>query len=106
MSIFTITHAATTPAVLHQAGSVAQAVRAAMAFGAVGLLAALAVVCQPLLGGAFKAVRIFLWLREPAAQRRALRRLEGVEMLTRTANDVAATQPNLAAELRGLAGRD
>lgn len=108
MSIFTITHPAhvAVTAALQHAASMAQALRAMIALGAVGMLALVLGVCKPFLRWAFSVARLFLWLREPASQRRVRRRMEGVEMLMRMANDVAATQPNLAAELRGLAGRD
>lgn len=71
----------------------------------IGLLAALLWLFKPLLGGLARASFVLLNPRRSLAERAARRNLDSVRMLQRMARELDLQQPNLAAELRLLAGR-
>ena len=91
------------PAAEAFAGSVAPVARPLL-----GLSAFVAVLMffKPLLTGLLRAALLVVKPRQAPQERVVQRKLSDVLMLNRMARDLDATQPNLAAELRILAGRD
>lgn len=71
-----------------------------------GATAALAMYFKPLLSGIVRAALLLIKPRKSFEQRIAQNQIIGRKLARRMANDQAGSQPNLAAELRGLAGRD
>ena len=71
-----------------------------------GALATLMVVFKPLWMGILRAALILIKPRKSLEQRIARSKFKGQQLMRRLANDQAVSQPNLAAELRMLAGRD
>lgn len=70
-----------------------------------GALMSVFVFFRPLLLGVLHAAKLLVAPARSLEDRKGLRKLSGVLMLNRMANDLDASQPNLAAELRLLAGR-
>jgi len=71
-----------------------------------GAIAALGVYFKPLLSGILRAALLLIKPRRSLEQRIARQEIIGRKLARQMANDQAGSQPNLAAELRGLAGRD
>jgi hypothetical protein len=71
-----------------------------------GATAALAMYFKPLLSGILRAALLLIKPRKSFEQRVAQNQIIGRKLARRMANDQAGSQPNLAAELRGLAGSD
>lgn len=92
---------------LQAAAPFAQAV-SAFARPTLGLsaVATFLMIFKPLLSGVLRAAWIAIKPRQSLEQRASRRKLSGVLMLNRLANEYEKSQPNLAAELRFLAGRD
>jgi hypothetical protein len=97
MSILAIT----TPAQAF-ASALATVARPALGLGAV---ASVFMLFKPLTVGLYRAVVIAIRPRPSREQRENRRTLRSVLMLNRMANDLDASQPNQAAELRMLAAR-
>ena len=74
--------------------------------GRSGALATLMVYFKPLWMGILRAALMLIKPRKSLEQRIARSKFKGQQLLRRMANDHASSQPNLAAELRLLAGRD
>lgn len=70
-----------------------------------GALMSFFVFFRPLIAGAFHAVKLMFSPAQSLEERKGRRTLSGILMLNRMANDLDESQPNLAAELRLLAGR-
>jgi hypothetical protein len=68
-------------------------------------LITLLMIFKPLVLGIIRAAWLTIKPRQSLEQRNARRKLFGVMMLNRMANEYDRSQPNLAAELRLLAGR-
>lgn len=71
-----------------------------------GILAAVLVIFKPLLIGVMRAVLLVIKPRKTLEERSSRRTLQGVLMMHRVANDVEASHPGLAAELRSIASRN
>ncbi len=71
-----------------------------------GMLVTLLMVFKPLVVGILRAALVLVKPRKSLEQRVLQHRFNGVRLLNRMANDYAGSQPNFAAELRNLAGRD
>lgn len=84
-------------------GSVAPIARPLLGLSAV---VAVLMIFKPLLLGLLRAALLVVKPRQTVEQQAAQRKLSDVLMLNSMARDLDATQPNLAAELRVLAGRD
>jgi len=69
-------------------------------------LVTLLMVFKPLLTGILRAALVLVKPRKSLEQRVLQHRFNGARLLNRMANDYAGSQPNFAAELRNLAGRD
>jgi hypothetical protein len=70
-----------------------------------GILATLLLIFKPLAIGLLRAALLVLKPRQSLEQRSALSKLRGAIALNRMAREMENIQPNLAAELRMLAGR-
>jgi len=90
------------PATEALAGTAASAARPLLGLGA---LAAFVMVFKPLLLGLLRAALLLVKPRRSMAERIAQDRLAGVLTMQRMARDIEASEPNLAAELRSIAGR-
>jgi hypothetical protein len=75
-------------------------------FLGLGALLAILMVFKPLVLGLLRAAWLTIKPRQSLEQRMLQRKLRGMSMLERLATKFEASQPNLAAELRVLAGRD
>ena len=73
-------------------------------FGA-GALMTFFMMFKPMIVGVLQAIRLAFSPRQTLEERNGRRTLAGVLMLNRMARDLDQTDPNLAAELRLLAGR-
>ncbi|AMP02363.1 hypothetical protein CAter282_4602 [Collimonas arenae] len=71
-----------------------------------GAVATLMVYFKPLWMGLLRAALMLIKPRKSLDQRIARSKFMGQQLMRRMANDHAVSQPNLAAELRLLAGRD
>lgn len=71
-----------------------------------GMMVTLLMVFKPLVLGTLRAVMVLFVPRKSLEDRVAQYRFNGIKMLNRMAKDYAGSQPNFAAELRNLAGRD
>lgn len=71
----------------------------------VSLFATLLLLFKPLLKGLLQAALLVLVPRKSLDERRVAQKLRSAMMLNRIASGYEASQPNLAAELRGLASR-
>ncbi|AIY44142.1 hypothetical protein LT85_4984 [Collimonas arenae] len=71
-----------------------------------GVLATLMVYFRPLWMGILRAALMLIKPRKSLEQRIARSKFKGQQLMRRLANDQALSQPNLANELRMLAGRD
>jgi len=69
-----------------------------------GVIAALGMYFKPLLSGILRAALLLIKPRKSLEQRIAQNKINGRKLARRMANDHARSQPNLAAELRCLAG--
>ena len=69
-------------------------------------LVTLLLIFKPLVLGLMRAAWLTIKPRQSLEQRNSRRKLLGVLMLNRMAKEYENSQPNLAAELRLLAGRD
>lgn len=70
-----------------------------------GALLSLFLIFKPMLLGLVRAAILAVKPRQSFEQRTIRSRVKGVLMLNSMANDFDQSQPNLAAELRGLASR-
>ena len=68
-------------------------------------LVTLLMIFKPLVLGLIRAAWLTIKPRQSLEQRNSRRKLLGVLMLNRMANEYERSQPNLASELRLLAGR-
>jgi hypothetical protein len=73
-------------------------------FGA-GALMTFFMMFKPMIVGVLQAIRLTFSPRKSLEERNSRRTLAGVLMLNRMARDLDHTDPNLAAEMRLLAGR-
>lgn len=71
-----------------------------------GALVAILMVFKPLVLGLLRAAWLTIKPRQSLEQRMLQRKLRGMSMLERLATKYETSQPNLAAEMRVLAGRD
>jgi len=71
-----------------------------------GILVTLLMVFKPMVIGTLRAALVLVVPRKSLEQRVSQHRFNGVRILNRMANDYVCSQPNFAAELRNLAGRD
>jgi|SRR5450830_715684 len=71
-----------------------------------GMVMTLLMVFKPLVVGILRAALVLVIPRKTLEQRVSQQRFKGVRILNRMANDYVGSQPNFAAELRNLAGRD
>lgn len=70
-----------------------------------GALVTLLMIFKPMVLGLFRAALLAVKPRRTLEQRNIRRKLQGVLMLNRMANELDCSQPSLAAELRLLASR-